>query len=107
MEIIIKKEFVKEALEYSKLSKSFTSDTHDFHEGGLNAKQRKMFEGKLGEKGIKQFFIENNIDFKEDESSHKDADEYAMAGNYYTTSKAGLKFKKSKLNRTFVSVIPN
>ena len=76
MEIIIKKEFVKEALVYAKLSKSFTSDTHDFHEGGLNAKQRKMFEGKLGEKGIKQFFIENNIDFKEDESSHKDADEY-------------------------------
>ena len=35
-----------------------------------------MFEGKLGEKGIKQYFIENNINFKEDESSHKDADEY-------------------------------
>lgn len=66
----------KKALEYAKLSKSFTSDTHDFHEGGLKAKQRKMFEGKLGEKGIKQFFIENNINFKEDESSHKDSDEY-------------------------------
>lgn len=76
MEIIIKKDLIKEALEYAKLSKSFTSDTHDFHEGGLNAKQRKMFEGKLGEKGIKQFFIVNNINFKEDESSHKDADEY-------------------------------
>ena len=76
MEIIIKKDLIKEAFEYAKLSKSFTSDTHDFHEGGLNAKQRKMFEGKLGEKGIKQYFIENNINFKEDESSHKDADEY-------------------------------
>lgn len=76
MEIIIKKDLIKEALEYAQLSKSFTSDTHDFHEGGLNAKQRKMFEGKLGEKGIKQFFIANNINFKEDESSHKDADEY-------------------------------
>lgn len=76
MKILIKEEFVKEALEYAKLSKSFTSDTHDFHEGGLKAKQRKMFEGKLGEKGIKQFFIENNINFKEDESSHKDSDEY-------------------------------
>jgi len=76
MEITIKKEFIEEALKYAELSKSFTSDTHDFHEGGLNAKQRKMFEGKLGEKGIKQFFIENNINFKEDESSHKDADEY-------------------------------
>ena len=76
MEIIIKKDLIKEAFEYAKLSKSFTSDTHDFHEGGLNAKQRKMFEGKLGEKGIKQYFIENNINQKEDESSHKDADEY-------------------------------
>ena len=76
MKIIIKKDLIKEAFEYAKLSKSFTSDTHDFHEGGLNAKQRKMFEGKLGEKGIKQFFIANNINFKEDESSHKDADEY-------------------------------
>ena len=53
MEIILKKKSVNEALEYSELSKSFTSNTHDFHEGGLNAKQRKMFEGKLGEKGIK------------------------------------------------------
>ena len=76
MEITIKKQFIEEALKYAELSKSFTSDTHDFHEGGLNAKQRKMFEGKLGEKGIKQFFIENNINFKEDKSSHEDADEY-------------------------------
>ena len=76
MEITIKKQFIEEALKYAELSKSFTSDTHDFHEGGLNAKQRKMFEGKLGEKGIKQFFIKNNINFKEDKSSHEDADEY-------------------------------
>ena len=76
MEIVIKKEFVEEALNYSKLSKSYTSDTHDFHEGGLNAKQRKMFEGKLGEKGIKQFFIQNKINFEEDKSSHTDADNY-------------------------------
>ena len=38
MEITIKKEFIEEALKYAELSKSFTSDTHDFHEGGLNAK---------------------------------------------------------------------
>ena len=76
MEIILKKKSVNEALEYSELSKSFTSNTHDFHEGGLNAKQRKMFEGKLGEKGIKEFFLEKKINFNEDESSHKYADEY-------------------------------
>ena len=76
MEIILKKKSVNEALEYSELSKSFTSNTHDFHEGGLNAKQRKMFEGKLGEKGIKEFFLEKKINFNEDKSSHKDADEY-------------------------------
>lgn len=76
MEIVIKKEFVEEAIDYSKLSRSYTSDAHDFHEGGLNAKQRKMFEGKLGEKGIKQFFIQNEINFVEDKSSHTDADNY-------------------------------
>ncbi len=76
MNIIIKKEFVEEAIEYSQLSRSYTSDTHDFHEGGLNAKKRKMFEGKLGEKGIKQFFIQTEINFEEDKSSHTDADEY-------------------------------
>ena len=55
MKIKIENSLVKEALNYSSLSRSYTSDTHDFHEGGLNAKQRKMLEGKLGEKGIKQY----------------------------------------------------
>ena len=76
MNIKIKKDLINEAIKYSQLSRSYTSDTHDFHEGGLNAKQRKMFEGKLGEKGIKQYFIQNNINFDEDKSSHTDADEY-------------------------------
>ena len=49
MNIKIKKDLINEAIKYSQLSRSYTSDTHDFHEGGLNAKQRKMFEGKLGE----------------------------------------------------------
>ena len=31
MEIIIKKDLIKEALEYAKLSKYFTFETHDFH----------------------------------------------------------------------------
>ena len=76
MEIVIENNFINEALDYSKLSRSYTSDGHDFHEGGLNAKQRKMFEGKLGEKGIKQYFLQNNIHFIEDSSSHKEADNY-------------------------------
>jgi len=76
MKIKIENSLVKEALNYSKLSRSYTSDTHDFHEGGLNAKQRKMFEGKLGEKGIKQYFLNNKIKFTEDKSSFTDADKY-------------------------------
>lgn len=74
--VIIKKKLIEEAKEYSKLSKFFTSNKHDFHEGGLDAKEKKMFEGKLGEKGIKQFFLESNIKFKEDDSSYRVADDY-------------------------------
>ena len=29
---------------------------HDFHEGGLDAKQRKMFEGKLVKNPLNNFF---------------------------------------------------
>ena len=76
MRIIISEAFEKEARDYAVLSKSFTSNRHDFHEGGLNAKQRKMFEGKLGEKAIKQFFINNNIKFEEDKTSHEEADDF-------------------------------
>jgi len=72
----ITEKLIKEAMDYALLSKKFTSDRHDFHEGGLDAKQRKMFEGKLGEKIFKMFLLENNIEFKEDSSSHKEADFY-------------------------------
>lgn len=72
----ITEDLIKEAMDYALLSKKFTSNRHDFHEGGLDAKQRKMFEGKLGEKIFKMFLLENNIDFKEDNSSHKEADCY-------------------------------
>ena len=74
--IKIKDEFIKEAKEYALISREYTSDDHDFHEGGLDAKQRKMFEGKLGEKSIKQFFLDNNIEFTEDKSDYRKADEY-------------------------------
>jgi len=76
MKIIISEKFEKEAKDYAVLSKSFTSNRHDFHEGGLDAKQKKMFEGKLGEKAIKQLFIDNNIKFEEDKTSHEEADDF-------------------------------
>ncbi len=73
---IIPIDFINEALEYAELSKSFTSNRHDFHPGGLNNKQQKMFEGKLGEKIFKLFLMDNNIEFKEDSSSYREADNY-------------------------------
>ena len=76
MNIIIDKNLELEASEYALMSRSFTSDRHDFHSGGLSEKQKKMFEGKLGEKAIKKFFIDNNIKFIEDKSSHEEADFY-------------------------------
>jgi hypothetical protein len=65
-----------EAEEYSKLSRSYTSDRHDFHEGGLAAKQRKMFEGKLGEKLVKHLLQLSGLPFEEDKSDYTEADSY-------------------------------
>ncbi len=76
MNNIIPDYLVQEALDYAKLSRGFTSNRHDFHEGTLAAKERKMFEGKLGEKIIKQLFIENQIIFQEDKTSYQEADNY-------------------------------
>lgn len=67
---------IEEAYNYAVLSRSYTSNRHDFHAGGLNNKQRKMFEGKLGEKGFKMFLMDNDIEFIEDHSSHEERDEY-------------------------------
>ena len=75
-EYIITPEFYQEALKYAQSSRSYTSNRHDFHTGGLNNKQQKMFEGKLGEKGFKMFLLENNIPFIEDQSSPQERDEY-------------------------------
>lgn len=74
--ILIPNEFVIEAREYALASRSHTSDRHDFHEGGLAAKQRKMYEGKLGEKLVKHLFIQSGISFQEDKSPHTEADRY-------------------------------
>lgn len=75
-EYIIHPEFYQEALRYARSSRAYTSNRHDFHAGGLSNKQKKMFEGKLGEKGFKMFLLENNIPFIEDHSSPQERDEY-------------------------------
>mgnify|MGYP000853620652 FL=1 len=75
-EYIIHPEFYQEALRYAQSSSAYTSNRHDFHAGGLSNKQKKMFEGKLGEKGFKMFLLENNIPFIEDHSSPQERDEY-------------------------------
>jgi len=74
--IKIPAEYVQEALEYAIKSREYTSNRHDFHEGGLKAKQRKMFEGKLGEKIFKKILVDTNIKFEEDNTSHTEADMY-------------------------------
>ena len=69
-------EFYREALDYADASKSYTSDAHDFHGGGLDNKKKKMFEGKLGEKAVKMFLEDNKINFIEDKTSYSERDEY-------------------------------
>lgn len=75
-EYIITPELFQDALKYAQSSRSFTSNRHDFHAGGLDNKQKKMFEGKLGEKGFKMFLLDNHIPFIEDHSSPQERDEY-------------------------------
>ena len=72
----ITQELIDEAYEYAVLSRRYTSNRHDFHAGGLGNKQKKMFEGKLGEKGFKMFLLDNSIEFTEDHSSYEERDEY-------------------------------
>lgn len=76
MVIQIRDAFIKEAFDYARRSRAYTSNRHDFHEGGLDNKQQKMFEGKLGEKIFKEYLISNGLEFIEDNSSHDVADEY-------------------------------
>ena len=73
---LIPNDLIDEAMVYAKNSRAFTSNRHDFHSGGLDNKQQKMFEGKLGEKAFKLFLIDNNFSFIEDHSSPEERDEY-------------------------------
>lgn len=72
----IPNDLFQEAIVYAKASRAFTSNRHDFHSGGLNNKQQKMFEGKLGEKAFKMLLIDNNFSFEEDHSSPEERDEF-------------------------------
>ena len=65
----IPKDLIDEAYDYANKSKRYTSNRHDFHKGGLSNKRQKMFEGKLGEKAVKMFFDDNNINYKEDSTN--------------------------------------
>lgn len=96
MKITVPEILVNEALEYARLSRKFTSNRHDFHSGGLDDKQEKMFEGKLGEKAIKILFLNNNIKFEEDCTSHEESDFY----DFIVFSSKGEQLKVDVKTRT-------
>ena len=81
--IKIKDEFIEEALDYARLSKNYLSNKHSFHKGSLGDKEYKMFQGKLGEKIFKQYMIDNDIGFVEDESHYTKADEFDFCISKY------------------------
>lgn len=66
----------QEAAAYARKSRAFTSNRHDFHAGGLRNKEKKMLEGKLGEKAVKLLFTDNHIAFLEDTSSFDERDAF-------------------------------
>jgi hypothetical protein len=72
----ITEEMIAEAWEYTRQSALHTSDRHDFHEGGIVNKARKMFEGKLGEKVFRQWMRENRVAYVEDRTPYTDPDLY-------------------------------
>lgn len=67
---------IAEADDYAHRSAPYTSNAHDFHEGGLAAKERKMAEGKYGEKAFKMILQDNAIPFEEDRTTHRERDKY-------------------------------
>ncbi|MCI8982629.1 MAG: hypothetical protein HFG78_09545 [Hungatella sp.] len=73
---VIEGAFYESALRYAELSKEFTSKRHDFHPGGLANKKIKMFEGKLGEKAVEMFFIDNKIPYIADRTPYYERDRY-------------------------------
>lgn len=91
-------ELYQEAREYALLSRAYTSNRHDFHGGGLNNKEQKMLEGKLGEKGFKMFLIENQVPFIEDATSAQERDEFDFLLNINSVN---LKFDVKTRTKSF------
>lgn len=73
---LIEGKFYESALTYAEQSKRYTSNRHDFHAGGLDNKKKKMFEGKLGEKAVEMFFIDNNVRYFADHTPYDERDNY-------------------------------
>lgn len=73
---VIEGALYESALRYAELSKQFTSKRHDFHPGGLTNKKIKMFEGKLGEKAVEMFFLDNKISYIADHTPYYERDNY-------------------------------
>ncbi len=69
-------DLIQEAKDYAHCAAPYTSDRHDFHEGGLEAKERKMAEGKYGEKAFKMILQNNGIPFEEDHTSYDERDKF-------------------------------
>ena len=81
-----------EAVSYARKARAFTSNRHDFHPGGLSNKEKKMFEGKLGEKAIKLLLTDSHISFIEDTSSYDERDEFDfLLGNENEQLKVDVK----------------
>lgn len=73
---VIEGALYEEAAAYAKRARAYTSNRHDFHPGGLANKEKKMLEGKLGEKAVKLLFEDNGINYEEDTSAFYERDEY-------------------------------
>lgn len=73
---VIEGALYEEAWNYAERSREYTSNRHDFHPGGYENKQQKMFEGKLGEKAVKMLFDDNSVSYVEDTSSYDERDEF-------------------------------
>lgn len=102
MNISIISSLIEEAYDYAELSGEFTSNRHDFHNGGINNKKFKMYEGKLGEKIFKQYLIDNNTEFIEDTSSFKEADDYDFLIN---NKKIDVKTRTKKFHTRTLEIV--
>lgn len=76
MIIYVTEQDIDAAKKYAELSKQYTSNRHDFHQGGLENKRIKMMLGKIGEKAIANLFRSQNVFFIEDNTNFDQSDNY-------------------------------